>query len=197
MPKDKTDNFLKAIKKYAKEQKTAMHGEVKQLKSERLKEAEEEAKRESQRRIKENLRDARSRKTAEFAKKVREGRSELFLQRAAMVDEIFELAARKLVAYTASAEYAAELKDGAKAIAELFEDSDCVIMLNERDLGAAEEIKDLFTGSVEVRADSSIRIGGVRGWCESKGVIADETLDTKLEAQREWFTENSALTMTI
>ena len=123
MPKDKTDNFLKAIKKYAKEQKTAMHGEVKQLKSERLKEAEEEAKRESQRRIKENLREARSRKTAEFAKKVREGRSELFLQRAAMVDEIFELAARKLVAYTASAEYAAELKDGAKAIAELFEDS--------------------------------------------------------------------------
>ena len=43
MPKDKTDNFLKAIKKYAKEQKTAMHGEVKQLKTERLKEAEEEA----------------------------------------------------------------------------------------------------------------------------------------------------------
>ena len=40
MPKDKTDNFLKAIKKYAKEQKTAMHGEVKQLKTERLKEAE-------------------------------------------------------------------------------------------------------------------------------------------------------------
>ena len=39
MPKDKTDNFLKAIKKYAKEQKTAMHGEVKQLKTERLKEA--------------------------------------------------------------------------------------------------------------------------------------------------------------
>ena len=42
MPKDKTDNFLKAIKKYAKEQKTAMHGEVKQLKTERLKEAEKD-----------------------------------------------------------------------------------------------------------------------------------------------------------
>ena len=44
MPKNKTDNFLKAIKKYAGAQKKAMEGEVKQLKSERLKEAEEKAK---------------------------------------------------------------------------------------------------------------------------------------------------------
>lgn len=197
MPKDKTDNFLKAIKRYAKEQKTAMHGEVRQLKTERLKEAEEEAKRESQRRIKEKLRESRSRKTAQFAKTVREGRSKLFLERAAMVDEIFELAEKKLAAYTASAEYAVQLKDSAKAIAELFEDKDCVITLNERDLGAAEEIKGFFSGSVQVQADNSIRIGGVRGWCESKSIIADETLDTKLEAQREWFTENSALAMTI
>ena len=37
MPKDKTDNFLQAIKKHAKTQKSAMQGEVKQLKNERLK----------------------------------------------------------------------------------------------------------------------------------------------------------------
>ncbi|MBQ3331709.1 MAG: V-type ATP synthase subunit E [Ruminococcus sp.] len=193
MPKDKTDNFLKAIKRYAKEQKDAMHGEVRQLKSERLKEAEEEAKRESQRRIKENLRESRSRKTAQFAKLVREGRSKLFLERTAMVDEIFEEAKQRLIAYSASDEYQEKLKEGAKAIAQLFEDSDCVIMLAEKDLGAAEQIKSFFGGAVQVQADPSILIGGVRGRCGSKRIIADETLDTKLEAQREWFVENSAL----
>ena len=197
MPKDKTDNFLKAIKKYAKEQKNAMHGEVKQLKSERLKSAEEEAKRESQRLIKDQLREARSRKTAEFAKTVREGQSKLFLERAAMVDEIFDLAAQKLIAYTTDDRYKAQLKDSAKAIAGLFEDNECVICLNERDLGAAQEIKSFFGGSVQVQADRAIRIGGVKGYCESKRIIADETLDSKLEAQREWFVEHAALNVTI
>ena len=55
MPKNKTDNFLKAIKKYAKAQKNAMEGEVKQLKTERLAEAEAKAKRDSDRLKKEKL----------------------------------------------------------------------------------------------------------------------------------------------
>lgn len=193
MPKDKTDNFLKAIKKYAKEQKTAMHGEVKQFKTERLKTAEEEAKRESQLLVKEKLREARSRQTARFAKTVREGQSRLFLERAAMVDEIFDLAAQKLVAYTAEARYTQQLKESAKAIAELFDNNDCVLFMNERDLGMAEELKGFFGGNVQVQADSSIKIGGVRGYCESKSIIADETLDSKLDAQREWFIESAAL----
>lgn len=197
MPKDKTDNFLKAIKKYAKEQKSAMHGEVKQLKTERLKSAEDEAKRESQRLIKEKLRDARGRRTAMFAKTVREGQSKLFLERSAMVDEVFEQAAQKLVAFTAEDRYKEQLKESAKAIAELFEESDCVLYLNERDLGAAEELKGFFSGSVQIQADSSIRIGGVRGYSESKRIIADETLDSKLKEQREWFVEHAALHVSI
>ena len=44
MPENKTDNFLKAIKKYAKAQKKSMRYEVNQLKTERLKEADEKGK---------------------------------------------------------------------------------------------------------------------------------------------------------
>ena len=86
MPKDKTDNFLKAIKKYAKTQKTEMQGKVKQLKSERLKEAEENAKRDSQRLIKEKLHESRARRTAELAKLTQEGQAKLFVERSKMVD---------------------------------------------------------------------------------------------------------------
>ena len=38
--KNKTDNFLKAIKKYADEQRSAMQTEVAQLKEEKLKEVQ-------------------------------------------------------------------------------------------------------------------------------------------------------------
>ena len=195
MPKDKTDNFLQAIKKYAKTQKTEMQSDVKQLKNERLKQAEEDGKRDSQRLIKEKLHESRSRRTAELAKKTQEGQRKLYIERAAMVDEVFRMAEDKLKAFTQTDAYAVWLKDSAQAIADVFGDNDCVLYVGERDRGAAEQLKGCFGGGVQIETDNTIRIGGVRGYCKSMGVIADETLDSKLEAQREWFVENAALSI--
>ena len=195
MPKNKTDNFLKAIRRYAKQQKSVMKGEVKQLKTERLKEAEEKAKRDSQRLIKDKLQETRTRQTAILAKKTQDGQRKLFIARSAMVEEVFKKAADKLVEYAKSDAYTSKLTDSAKAIADVFDGRDCVLYVNERDLGAAEGIKALFGGSTEVRADKTIKIGGIGGYCASMGIIADETLDSKLEAQREWFVENAALSV--
>ena len=195
MPKNKTDNFLKAIRRYAKQQKSVMKGEVKQLKTERLKETEEKAKRDSQRLIKDKLLETRTRQTAILAKKTQDGQRKLFIERSAMVEEVFKMAADKLVAFAKSDAYTAKLTDSAKAIAAVFDGRDCVLYVNERDLGAAEDIKALFCGSTEVRADKTIKIGGIRGYCVDMGIIADETLDSKLEAQREWFVENAALSV--
>ena len=195
MPKNKTDNFLKAIRRYAKQQKSVMKGEVKQLKTERLKEAEEKAKRDSQRLIKDKLQETRTRQTAILAKKTQDGQRKLFIARSAMVEEVFKKAADKLVEYAKSDAYTSKLTDSAKAIADVFDGRDCVLYVNERDLGAAEGIKALFGGSTEVRADKTIKIGGIRGYCASMGIIADESLDSKLEAQREWFVENAALSV--
>ena len=50
--KNKTDNFLKAIKKYADEQRSAMQTEVAQLKEEKLKEATEKGRHDSEKYIK-------------------------------------------------------------------------------------------------------------------------------------------------
>ncbi len=195
MPKNKTDNFLKAIKKYAKAQKNAMRGEVKQIKTERLREAEDKGKADSERLIKEKLTESRNRHTSQLAAKTREGQRRLFIERSTMVDEVFKLAADKLVYYAKSDEYAQKLIESAKTVAEVFEGRDCIIYLSERDLDRAPDVKAQFGGNVQVKADKTIKIGGVRGYCESMGIIADETLDSKLEAQRGWFVENAELSV--
>ena len=195
MPNNKTDNFLRAIKRYANAQKRALKGEVEQLKNERLKEAEATAKRDSERMKKEKLAETRNRVTAKRAKITQEGQRKLFLERSQMTAEIFNLAAEKLGDYIKTAEYREKLKESAKAIAEVFDGCDCVLYLNERDLDFAGELKEFFSGNVEVKADKTIKIGGIKGYCACKGIIADETLDTKLEAQREWFVENAALSV--
>ena len=195
MPNNKTDNFLKAIKKYAKAQKTAMQGEVKQLKTERLKEAEEKAQRDSERLIKDKLQEKRNQQTSWLATKTQEGQRELFVERVKMTESIFGKAADKLKEFTETDAYTQKLSDSAKEIAGFFGDKACVLYVNERDLGTAESLKQFFAGSVEVKADKTIKIGGSKGYCADMAIIADETLDSKLEAQREWFIENATLSV--
>ncbi|MBQ7744831.1 MAG: V-type ATP synthase subunit E [Ruminococcus sp.] len=195
MPKNKTDNFLKAIKKYAGAQKKAMEGEVKQLKSERLKETEEKAKRDSEALKKQKLNEVHNSQTAKLATKTQEGQKQLYIARAQMTEEVFKLASDKLKAYAQTAEYRAKLNDSAKAVAELFGGKDCIIYVNERDIAEAEQFKSLFSAGSEVKADKTIQIGGVKAYCESMGIIADETLDSKLDLQRGWFVENAELSV--
>ena len=195
MPKNKTNNFLKAIKKYAKEQKNAMKSEVAQLKTERLKEAEIQAKRDSKSLIKNELNKTRKKQTALLASRTQEGQKQLFIERAKMTDEIFSLSEKKLTDYAKTDAYREKLKSSAREIAYLFGDKDCVIYLGENDTDKSGELKSLFGGKAEVQSDRTIRIGGIKAYCESMGIIADETLDTKLEAQREWFFANATLSV--
>ena len=195
MAKNKTDNFLKAIKKYASAQKQAMQGEVKQLKTERLKEAEEKGKHDSDVLVKEKLTEERNRQTANLAAKTQEGQKKLYVERSAMTEEVFQTVAEKLSEYTLTEEYSKKLSNSAKEIAELFGDCPCVLYVKESDLEKADSFKSLFAGDVSVQADKTIKLGGIKGFCESLGIIADETLDSKLDSQREWFYENAALSV--
>ena len=38
-------------------------------------------------------------------------------------------------------------------------------------------------------------LGGMRGVNAAAGMLADDTLDTRLESQREWFVSHSGLTV--
>ena len=127
MPENKTDNFLKAIKKYAKAQKKSMRYEVNQLKTERLKEVEEKGKKDKDALIREKLTKKHNSMTAQLAKKTQDGQKKLYIERSAMTDEVFKLAAEKLIAFTQSDKYEPMLFDGAKAVAELFGENDCVV----------------------------------------------------------------------
>ena len=195
MPENKTDNFLKAIKKYAKAQKKSMRYEVNQLKTERLKEADEKGKKDKDALIREKLTEKHNSMTAQLAKKTQDGQKKLYIERSAMTDEVFKLATEKLIAFTQSDKYEPMLFDGAKAVAELFGENDCVVYVKESDMSYGDKIKSFFGGNAEVAADETIKIGGVKGFCKSMGIIADETLDSKLEEQRGWFVENAELSV--
>lgn len=191
----KTDNFLKAIKKYAEKQRQSIQTEVQHIKEEKIKEAHKKGKLDSSKYISDKLEAKKSEETSKVSKLMQDGQRELFLKRAKMTESVFNKAEEKLIKYTQTEEYSQKLIDSAKAVSNIFEGKNCILSISEKDLGSADKISALFSGKAEVTADKSIKIGGIKGFCPELNIIADETLDSKLAAQREWFVENSGLSV--
>lgn len=191
----KTDNFLKAIQKSADEQRNIMLSELEQLKDIKLKEAEIKGKYYSEKYIADKIEAKKNEETRRVAKLTRDSQQKLFLRRAEMVENIFALAESKLVEYSKTPDYLSKLLKSAEEISELFSSNSCVLYVNEKDLKYSDKITSLFKGNAEIISDKSIKIGGIRGYCKNMSIVADETLDSKLYSQREWFIENSGLSV--
>ena len=84
------------------------------------------------------------------------------------------------------------LKKSAEKINKLFENNACVVYIKEADNDKAELIKEIIPQS-EIITSNDISLGGIKAYCEKLSIVADDTLDTKLNDQRIWFTENSGL----
>ena len=68
-----------------------------------------------------------------------------------------------------------------------------MLRIRKQDEAMKEDLLSCFSYSCSVEYDDSIKIGGIIGNCETLGIVADETLDTKLKDQLEWFLQHSGL----
>lgn len=193
MNTNKTDNFLNAIQKYAEQQKLEMQKEIEAFKAEEMEKAENEGLQAAYDIIHKEMDIQKAEIARGLAKKEKESKDELFIERNRMMNEVFTLAKERLVAYSTTKEYEEKLLASAKEIAELFKDKNCTILINEKDLKLSGQLQNCFSGETQVKTVADIQIGGIKVYCENMAMIADETLDSKLEAQKQWFIENSAL----
>ncbi len=189
----KADNFLSAVKKYNEEERAKIISEIESKKSEAVKSAQAKGKADADRFVKKNLSAKKSEITGEFAVKNLEAQGKLFKKRDDMVKEIFKRASNKLEDYTNSPQYKDKLISYAKEISETFKENSCTVYVKKDDLKYENEIKAVFTSDIKVESDIEIRIGGLRAYCEKLQLVCDNTLDSKLENQKNWFVENADL----
>ena len=192
----KTDNFLKAIEKYAEEQRTKIQSESEDFKEKELSKAEEEGLKEAYVLIQRKMSDINTKISSELSKAESSSRSEIFIRRKEIAQEVFDKARKKLIDFTATDKYLELLKKSAKEIAKYLTADDVIIYIKESDMKFAKDIKNAFGGDCEIKPSEEILIGGVMGLSKKAGLLADETLDTKLSEQHEWFYENSGLRVT-
>ncbi|MBR2176807.1 MAG: V-type ATP synthase subunit E [Clostridia bacterium] len=194
----KTDNFLKAIEKYAEEQRTRIQSEAEDFKEKELNKAEEEGLREAYVLIQKEMTDINTEISAELSRAENASRKKTFVRRQEIEAEVFEDAKKRLLEFTKTNDYIKSLERSAKLIAEKLDSDDAVLVLSERDISLKDSVSKAFgrRRKCEIRTSADIQIGGLIGQSRSLGILIDETLDTKLSEQHEWFCENSGLKVT-
>lgn len=189
---NKTSSFLKAINKYAQQQSDAILKEAEEFKKQEIEKATKEAITDAYTLIQKNISVEKSKIVSEYAKREQKSRSELFIRRMQIVEEVFDKATDKLISFTKTDEYSDYIRKSATEIAELFSGKSCIVYVKNDDTDKAQLIKDIIENCT-VECDNSIIIGGIRCYCKELSMIADDTLDSKLLNQRQWFSENSDL----
>lgn len=116
----------------------------------------------------------------ETARAVRVHRKEL-------IDGFFEEIRDDLVEFTKSSKYDGYLWNSLKK-AEQYLGKGCVILAAVKDVSRLEGLTQS-----EVRADNSIRIGGIRAMDEKRGLFVDYSMDKALEDEMEAFSDRTEL----
>lgn len=183
--------FKENVNKQADEEIALLTAKIRDQKSAAGKEKEEAEAREalSQLRREQTAFEQRykrelSRCDYETTKAVRTHRKEL-------VDEFFEEISRDLKAFAESEKYGEylerSLEKARKALGEK-----CVILCAPRDIEKLEKLCKNKSKN-EVRADSTIMLGGIGALDEEKGLFCDFTLDKSLDDERAAFSDKKEL----
>lgn len=190
----KTNSFLEAIEKYAEEQKQAMRAEVEAFREEQLSRANEEGTAAAFAYIQKEKAEYKASLAKENSLKETAVKRELFEKRNKMVETVFEEAAQKLSDFSKSKKYETYINNSAKSIGEYLGGKKAVVYISEKDKRFLNQIKK-YIPNCETVIDNSIRLGGIRCFCEEMSIVADETLDSKFEAQKRVFVDTSGFTV--
>ena len=190
---EKTSNFLEAINKYAEEQRNQIYAEVEQFKKQELEKAETESLNDAYVLIQKEMSQMRLAISSEVSRKNMERRKTLFEKRQQITIEVFQKAANKLAEFTKTADYLVLLEKYAAQIAQVLTQPGTVLSIRKKDAALASHIQKAFGGNCTIEETNDIKLGGIRGYNASMGLVADKTLDSKLEEQREWFTETCGM----
>jgi len=190
---EKMNKFYLAINHYAEEQRQKIEQEVEEFKRKELDEAEVDALSEAYRLIQKEMAEMRNGISREMAQREMNGRRELLAKRNKIADEIFERTTKLLYEFTEKSEYVSLLQKFAGNLQNSFDKPGTVLCIKKEDQKYEEQIKSSFGKDCTFKVDATIHIGGIRAYNSEMGIMADETLDSLLEDQHEWFEENSGM----
>lgn len=176
----------------AKKEREAILEETRKLEELAERQMKEEAKRDATMQMNQELSEISSIASAEISETHSESTKKLIAIRDGYVNQIFSQAKLKLEEFVNSKDYEAFLASKMeKAAAYGFDHS--VLKLRKKDLAFKEKLTAIYGHDISVEITDDIQIGGFIIENKAEKIVIDESLDSALENQKDWFYKNSGL----
>ncbi len=186
---ERVSRFLRAIDRHAKRQQNEILQEMEKLEKRELEKAEAEIIEDVKVILRREINGIKNKISVEVSHKELDERRKIAHKRREMMKNVFKESEKRLIEFTKTKEYRDSLVRYTKNIAERLKGDDVILYVYEEDLKYKQMIEDAFGRKCSLESDKNIKVGGIRGYSKSEGLIADETIDAKLATQEEWFLE--------
>lgn len=181
------------IEKIADQEEKQILEEAKALEKEAYAQMEAEAKKDAKRQLEKELAAISSKASIDAAANLEQRTKKLVEKRDELVKNIFEQAKNQLIAFVESDEYKDYLIDHIQKIGQEYQMTGCILNLRKEDMKYQKELVKAYGFDIEVKINDQIRLGGFIIENPVTHVVCDETLETALENQKDWFYKTSGL----
>lgn len=195
LPEAKLDKFSAAVLKDAEEHRSKILAEIEEYRKSQMDKAEEQILHEAYVMIQNEIASIRNDHTREISRAELEGRRDLLIYRENLTKKVFDEAAEDILKFAGSDKYEGFLTDLVKKAIENLPEGDIVIEVRKDDLTLGDKLAAASGRSAKIAENVNIRLGGFIITDTSDGVVIDETLDTKLKEQNDWFSAESGLSL--
>ena len=181
------------IERLASLEEERILAEAKQLEEEAYNQIKAEAKKDAEALLAKELAEISSSASVEASLSQEEKTKKIVAKRDEYVASIFKEAKDKLIAFVSSKDYQTYLIKHMKEICKLYQMEDSILELREEDMIYKDELIKAYGTALEVEASNKIMIGGFIIKNKVTNVVVDESLDSALENQKDWFYKTSGL----
>lgn len=189
------EKFTSAVIHDAEEERGKILAEVEEYRKQQMQRAEEDVLHEAYNLIQSEIAHIRSRQSRALSLAELEGRRKLLALRAEITDKVFTEASEKVVAYTKTQPYADWLCEKIKASAAMMAEGALVIEVKRGETTPAEKLVAAAGRTATVKEVPGITLGGFILVNSDKGLVIDETLDLRLQNEKDWFAASSGLSL--
>ncbi len=189
------DAFLRAIDEASREQRTAMIADLDEYRQQQLRVAADIADQKYDEYIRIETSKLSSEDGVETAKRSTDLKKEVMNTRSEISEKIFNAVLLKLADFTETSDYKNFVINSAEQMAKICGTGTFDIYLREQDVKYSNPIKSVSDTITDIKVDNTIKIGGLYGICPGKKIKLNDTLESRFEEARDWFYENSGLTL--
>lgn len=185
--------FEAEIRQNASKQMEALQKQIADNKAREINKVKEDLQESIDRKLKADLKELDTDHSYEVNRITQDNSRKLMKRRQELLEDVFSKTEAKLVEFTKTDAYGALMKAKIDALADRFSGCTTRFGIRKDDSICEKAIKANFHHDLKIETDPAIEIGGFSLLCEKMGIEIDETMDTRLSDQKEWFYENSNL----